>query len=70
VEAHRILDEAVAAAYGWPADINTDDALRRLLEMNLARSAAEEVKLELAKLAAKDTKTANPRRGRSKPVKA
>jgi hypothetical protein len=38
VEAHRLLDEAVATAYGWPADIATDEALRRLLEMNLARS--------------------------------
>ena len=69
VEAHRILDEAVAAAYDWPADITTDDALRRLLEMNLARSAAEEVKLQQAKLAAKDAKAAAPRRARSKPVK-
>jgi Reverse transcriptase (RNA-dependent DNA polymerase)/Group II intron, maturase-specific domain len=41
VEAQRILDEAVAAAYGWPADIATDEALRRLLELNLARSAKE-----------------------------
>ena len=38
VEAHRLLDEAVAKAYGWPADIETDEALRRLLELNLARS--------------------------------
>ena len=36
-EAHRALDEAVAAA--WPADILTDEALRLLLELNLARSA-------------------------------
>lgn len=41
IEAHRVLDEAVAAAYGWPADIATDDALRRLLELNLTRSAKE-----------------------------
>jgi hypothetical protein len=38
VEAHRLLDEAVAAAYGWPADIAADEALRRLLELNLTRS--------------------------------
>ncbi len=35
---HRRLDEAVAAAYGWPADIAEDDALARLLALNLARS--------------------------------
>ena len=37
---HRTLDEAVAAAYGWPADITTDDALARLLALNHARAAA------------------------------
>jgi type II restriction/modification system DNA methylase subunit YeeA len=36
---HRALDEAVAAAYGWPADIATDDALARLLALNHARTA-------------------------------
>ena len=40
VEAHRILDESVAAAYGWPSDIANDEALRRLLELNLARAGA------------------------------
>ena len=40
-DAHRDLDAAVAAAYGWPADISEDDALARLLELNLSRSAAE-----------------------------
>ena len=38
-EAHRILDEAVAAAYGWPMDISEDEALKRLLELNLARNS-------------------------------
>jgi len=42
LEAHRLLDEAVAKAYGWPADIETDEALRRLLELNLARSITRE----------------------------
>ena len=28
------LDAAVAAAYGWPADITDDDALRELLARN------------------------------------
>lgn len=37
VEAHRSLDEAVAAAYGWNADIDTDDALHCLLDLNLTR---------------------------------
>ena len=39
VEAHRVLDEAVAIAYGWPVNITTDDALRRLLDLNQARAA-------------------------------
>jgi type II restriction/modification system DNA methylase subunit YeeA len=37
--AHRDLDAAVAAAYGWPADISDDDALARLLELNHLRSS-------------------------------
>ena len=32
-DAHASLD-AVAAAYGWPADITDDDALRELLALN------------------------------------
>jgi hypothetical protein len=36
---HRTLDEAVAAAYGWPADLSEDEVLTRLLTLNLARSA-------------------------------
>jgi hypothetical protein len=28
---HRALDEAVAAAYGWPATISDGDVLTRLL---------------------------------------
>ena len=39
-DAHRDLDAAVAAAYGWPADIAEEDALAKLLELNLARAAA------------------------------
>lgn len=37
---HRALDEAVAAAYGWPADLTDDEILRRLLDLNRARAAA------------------------------
>ena len=36
-DAHAALDATVAAAYGWPADISDDDALRELLELNLTR---------------------------------
>ena len=36
--AHADLDRAVAAAYGWPEDIAIDDALARLLALNLARA--------------------------------
>ena len=35
--AHRELDEAVAAAYGWPADLANDEVLSRLLALNQAR---------------------------------
>jgi len=38
--AHHDLDAAVAAAYGWPADISEEDALSRLLAVNLERAAA------------------------------
>ena len=34
--AHRTLDEAVFAAYGWPAGMRDEGILARLLEMNLA----------------------------------
>jgi glycogen operon protein len=36
---HQRLDEAVAAAYGWPADISEEDALGALLALNQARPA-------------------------------
>jgi len=39
-DAHRDLDAAVAAAYGWPADISEEDALAKLLELNLSRAGA------------------------------
>ena len=34
VDAHAQLDAAVAAAYGWPAEITDDAALKELLERN------------------------------------
>ena len=33
-DAHEALDAAVAAAYGWSADISDDDVLRELLALN------------------------------------
>jgi hypothetical protein len=39
--AHRRLDEAVFAAYGWPADLADDEILSRLLALNLERAAAQ-----------------------------
>lgn len=38
--AHKRLDEAVFAAYGWPADLSDDDLLAALLELNLSREPA------------------------------
>jgi hypothetical protein len=38
VNAHAELDAAVAAAYGWPADIPEDTALAALLGLNLLRN--------------------------------
>jgi type II restriction/modification system DNA methylase subunit YeeA len=46
LDAHSDLDAAVAAAYGWPADITEEDALSKLLELNLARASAESSKAE------------------------
>jgi hypothetical protein len=36
--AHRRLDAAVFAAYGWPVDLSDDELLARLLELNLERA--------------------------------
>ena len=36
--AHRKLDEAVFAAYGWPVDLTDDQLLEKLLALNLARA--------------------------------
>ena len=36
--AHRALDDAVFAAYGWPSTLTDDELLAKLLELNLARS--------------------------------
>jgi len=39
VDAHHTLDEAIAAAYGWPSSISDEDALAELLKLNLSRAA-------------------------------
>jgi hypothetical protein len=36
--AHKKLDAAVAAAYGWPADLADEEILARLLALNLERA--------------------------------
>ena len=38
--AHRKLDEAVFAAYGWPATLTREEVLERLLALNQARAVA------------------------------
>lgn len=48
--AHRDLDAAVAAAYGWPDNISENDFLALLLELNLQRSAAQGALLRPATL--------------------
>jgi type II restriction/modification system DNA methylase subunit YeeA len=37
-QAHAALDEAVAAAYGWPADLPDDEIVTRLLALNRERA--------------------------------
>lgn len=38
---HHDIDVAVAASYHWPSDISDEEALARLLELNLARAGAK-----------------------------
>jgi type II restriction/modification system DNA methylase subunit YeeA len=38
--AHKRLDAAVAAAYGWPADLTDEGVLERLFTLNQERAAA------------------------------
>jgi hypothetical protein len=40
--AHRKLDEAVFAAYAWPADQTDEETLPRLLALNLQRAGAQQ----------------------------
>ena len=54
--AHKKLDAAVAAAYGWPADLAGEQVLEKLLALNLERAADE----------AKTGAAAKPRTSREK----
>ncbi len=38
--AHRTLDVAVFAAYGWPSDLSKEEILARLLKLNHERAGA------------------------------
>jgi hypothetical protein len=40
--AHKKLDAAVAAAYGWPTDLTDEQILERLLALNIERATEEE----------------------------
>ena len=39
--AHRRLDDAIAAACAWPADLSDEQILERLLAVKLARAETE-----------------------------
>jgi hypothetical protein len=41
LELHERLDEAVAAAYGWPADLPRTDIIVRIVELNSLRRSEE-----------------------------
>jgi hypothetical protein len=47
--AHKKLDAAVAAAYGWAADLTDEQILAKLLALNLGRAAEENKKSSSAK---------------------
>ncbi len=55
--AHKRLDAAVAAAYGWPADLSDEQILERLLALNLERA-----RLEAAAKPAKPKRTTREKR--------
>lgn len=43
--AHKKLDAAVTAAYGWPTDLSDEEILARLLALNLERAGAPSIHL-------------------------
>lgn len=63
-DAHADLDAAVAMAYGWPVDISEEDALARLLELNLARPSVSDASGK-AQSKSKSTGTRKTPRSRS-----
>jgi hypothetical protein len=56
--AHKKLDAAVAAAYGWPADLTDEQILEKLLALNLERAAEE----------AQSAQTKLPKKSREKQI--
>jgi hypothetical protein len=57
--AHRNLDAAVAAAYGWPADLTDEQVLERLLALNQERAGAEARAMKTPKPKAQRAKRAD-----------
>jgi type II restriction/modification system DNA methylase subunit YeeA len=57
--AHKKLDAAVAAAYGWPADLSDEQILERLLALNLERAAEEAKAAKVKQPRTQRTKTAD-----------
>ena len=57
--AHKKLDAAVAAAYGFPADLRDEQILEKLLALNLARAAEEAKAAKVNKPKAQRTKEAD-----------
>jgi hypothetical protein len=55
--AHKKLDAAVAAAYGWPADLSDEAILEKLLALNLERAAEEARAAKVKKLKAQRAKS-------------
>jgi type II restriction/modification system DNA methylase subunit YeeA len=53
---HKKLDAAVAAAYGWPADLTDEQILEHLLALNLERAAEEAKAAKLKKPKTQRTK--------------
>jgi hypothetical protein len=62
--AHKRLDEAVFAAYGWPADLTDDDLLTRLLALNLERAGQRPAEPAASDPDASDSPPARSRRKR------
>ena len=56
--AHKKLDAAVAAAYGWPADLSDEQILEKLLALNIERAAEEAKAAQVKKSKAQRAKQA------------